>query len=70
VSLRLALGQEQPGQAVIAGDQKPFDGPELIACDRLLDAQRILEARHLRAASVRCLSSAHDKVLGVTADAG
>ena len=35
--LCLALGDKQPGQAVFLGGKVAFAGPELVACDRLLD---------------------------------
>ncbi|HRX71283.1 MAG TPA: hypothetical protein P5329_08935 [Candidatus Competibacteraceae bacterium] len=33
----IALGQKQPGQRIAAGAEIAFDGPQLIAGDRVLD---------------------------------
>jgi len=38
------LGHEQPGQLIGAGSEVALDGAELIASDRVLDAQVALEA--------------------------
>ena len=36
------LGDEQPGQFVVARGEVAFDGAELIALDRLLSVERVL----------------------------
>jgi hypothetical protein len=35
--LRLPLGDEQPGELVLAGGEVPLEGAQLVASDRLLD---------------------------------
>src|SRR5262245_30388441 len=44
--LRLTLRYEKPRQAVVARCQVALDRTQLVASDRLLDAERVLEARH------------------------
>ena len=42
--LCLPLGHEQPGQIVLPGGEVALDGAQLIAGNRVLDAQAALEA--------------------------
>ena len=44
--LRLTLGDEEPGQIVLAGGEVAFKGAEFVASDRLLDRELVLEASH------------------------
>src|SRR5262245_1055664 len=56
--LRLPLGDEQPGEIVLAGGEVALDGAQLVASDRLLDGERVLQASHPEpgALDINCLA--------------
>ena len=41
-----ALGDEEPGQVVVAAREPPADGAQLVTRHRVLDAEPVLEPRH------------------------
>jgi hypothetical protein len=49
--LRLPLGDEQPREVVFSGGEVPLEGAQLVASDRLLNREGVLQASHPTAGS-------------------